>query len=70
MKENDDPDNNNDAEDLGDFRKVPIEHSIEIINIINNINKISRDKFKKKFFKTSFIVRHRHSSSLIYISIL
>jgi alpha-glucosidase (family GH31 glycosyl hydrolase) len=56
MKENDDPDNNNDAEDLGDFRKVPIEHSIEIINIINNINKISRDKFKKKFFKTSLIV--------------
>ena len=56
MKENDDPDNNNDAEDLGDFRKVPIEHSIEIINIINNINKISRDKFKKKFFKTSLYV--------------
>ncbi len=56
MEENNDIDNNNDKEDLGDFKKVPIEHSIEIINIINNINKISRDKFKKKFYKTSLII--------------
>ena len=55
MKDTDESDNNNDIEVAGEFKKVPIEHSIEIINIINNINKITRDKFKKKFFKISLI---------------
>ena len=48
-KKNDELDNNSDHSDGGDFQKVPIEHSIEIINIINNMNKITRDKFKKNF---------------------
>ena len=48
--------NTNDIDDVDDFKKVPIEHSIEIINIINNMNKISTEKFKKKFFKKGLIV--------------
>ena len=48
--------NNNDSDDSGEFKNVPIEHSIEIVNIINNMNKISRDKFKKKFFKQALVV--------------
>ena len=55
-KKNDDNDNSSDHSDGGEFQKVPIEHSIEIINIINNMNKITRDKFKKKFFKQSLVV--------------
>ena len=39
-----------------EFKKVPIENSLEIINIINNLNKIAREKFKKKFFKNSLII--------------
>ena len=55
-KKNDDNDNSSDHSDGGEFQKVPIEHSIEIINIINNMNKITRDKFKKKFFKQFLVV--------------
>ena len=55
MKESDVEQKVDDIDNM-DFKKVPIEHSIEIINIINNMNKISRDKFKKKFFKTSLII--------------
>ena len=52
-EKNEEPENNNDNDE---FQDVPIEHSIEIVNIINKLNKISRDKFKKKFFKNSLII--------------
>ena len=50
----DEIENNN--ENGAEFQQVPIENSIEIINIINNINKIAREKCKKKFFKISLFV--------------
>ena len=55
-EKNEETENNNYKDDNDDFQKVPIEHSIEIVNIINNINKISRDKFKKKFYKNALII--------------
>ena len=56
QEKNEEPENNNYKDDNGDFQNVPIEHSIEIVNIINNLNKISKEKFKKKFFKNTLIV--------------
>ena len=49
--------NNNSTDNFGveEFQKVPIQHSIEVINIINNMNKMSNMRFKKKFYKTFFI---------------
>ena len=50
--------NNNSIDNFGaeEFQKVPIEHSIEVINIINNMNKMSNMRFKKKFYKTFLII--------------
>ena len=50
------PDNNNIHLEEDEFKKVPIENSLEIINIINNLNRIAKEKFKKKFFKRALIV--------------
>ena len=50
------PDNNNVHLEEDEFKKVPIENSLEIINIINNLNRIAKEKFKKKFFKRALIV--------------
>ena len=52
-EKNEEPENNSDNDE---FQKVPIVNSKEIVNIINKLNKISRDKFKKKFFKNSLII--------------
>ena len=50
--------NNNSTDNFGveEFQKVPIQHSIEVINIINNMNKMSNMRFKKKFYKTFLII--------------
>ena len=52
-EKNEEPENYSDNDE---FQKVPIVNSKEIVNIINKLNKISRDKFKKKFFKNSLII--------------
>ena len=56
VEKNEETEKNIYKDDNDEFQKVPIEHSIEIVNIINNINKISRDKFKKKFYKNALII--------------
>lgn len=64
-KENEETDkiNNNidksdriDKFDGGEFKKVPIKHSIEVFNIITNMNKASNEKIKKKVYKYSLLV--------------
>ena len=40
----------------GEFKKVPIKHSIEVFNIINNMNRASNEKMKKKIYKYSLFV--------------
>ena len=42
--------------DGGEFKKVPIEHSIEVFNIITNMNRASKEKMKKKCYKYSLLV--------------
>jgi len=42
--------------DGGEFKKVPIKHSIEVFNIITNMNKASNEKIKKKVYKYSLLV--------------
>ena len=42
--------------DGGEFKKVPIKHSIEVFNIITNMNRASNEKIKKKVYKYSLLV--------------
>ena len=41
--------------DGGEFKKVPIKHSIEVFNIITNMNRASKEKMKKKFYKYALL---------------